>query len=341
MVDNRRSKFLSSARYHNNVAISLGNEESVPTDSELMENPMAKGKGKGGMAKSIDLELETTTVDPSFALFGPGPAASPEYSALIAKLGFTPTDTFDFAYVSTSAKPTKIKIGDTLEDSNGLIFTGNGMDEVDLSKSTGNNLVYTGNGNDKVKGGDGNDTVYGGNGTDELRGEDGDDTLYGENGNDLLRGGKGNDKLYGGNGNDELRGEDGNDQLFGGAGADKLKGGEDDGIFSFIGLPGAEVLSITIGDVLTGGSGPDRFRYELGLLESDGVDQITDFVVGQDKLELQGVTLAQLKSMTDGTNLYIGFDDGVGGWRANSAIKIDGATDINLLLAQQSIVFVV
>ena len=89
-----------------------------------------------------------------------------------------------------------------------------------------------------------------------------------------------------------------------------------------------------------GGAGRDIFEYEvenLALGETDGVDRITDFVIGQDSLVLKGVTLAQLNSATDGTNLYIGFDNGPGGWVADSVIVIEGVTDINQMISQGSL----
>jgi Ca2+-binding RTX toxin-like protein len=240
-----------------------------------------------------------------------------------------------------ASTPAKIKIDSTLTSLNGLISSGNGRDEIDLSNSTGDNLVFTGNGADLFKGGDGDDIAYGGNGVDRLEGGDGNDTLYGENGVDRLEGGDGDDTLHGGNGADELKGGDGNDALYGEAANDTLYGGEDDGTFSVtVDTPPTFTFALTAGDVLTGGAGRDTFKYEVDDLllgETDGVDRITDFVLGQDKLVLEGVTLAQLNSATDGTNLYIGFDDGLGGWVADSVVVIDGLTDINQMISQGSL----
>jgi Ca2+-binding RTX toxin-like protein len=135
--------------------------------------------------------------------------------------------------------------------------------------------------------------------------------------------------LFGQNGKDDLEGGNGNDVLDGGNGRDELRGGGDTGTFS-----NATALSFVAGDVLTGGKGPDTFVYEFG----DGVDQITDFKVGADTLVLEGITLDQLLTATDGTNLYIGFNDGSGGWVADSAIEIVGVTDINALLNGNDII---
>jgi Ca2+-binding RTX toxin-like protein len=81
--------------------------------------------------------------------------------------------------------------------------------------------------------------------------------LSGGAGNDTLTGSTARDRLFGGEGDDVLRGENGNDLLVGGAG----------------------------NDVLTGGGGPDQFRFGS---PTDGVDRVTDFVVGVDAVELRG-----------------------------------------------------
>jgi hypothetical protein len=154
------------------------------------------------------LVLTSTLDDPNFALSGD----TVHFASLTAPLGTLPGGPYDFAYVAKNAStPGIIKIGADLEDSSGIIATGNGKDDIDLSNSTGNNLVYAGNGVDKVTGGEGNDIVFGGNG------------------NDLLSGGSGADHLDGGNGTDVLNGGANNDSLSGGLGKDTLTGGTDDG----------------------------------------------------------------------------------------------------------------
>lgn len=85
---------------------------------------------------------------------------------------------------------------------------------------------------------------------------DGGKTLNGLAGHDYLIGSSADDSLNGGDGNDILTGGDGDDILWGGFG----------------------------NDTLTGGSGEDTFRFaETG---STNADTITDFVVGQDTIDL-------------------------------------------------------
>ncbi len=105
--------------------------------------------------------------------------------------------------------------------------------------------------------------ITGGDGGDTLGGADGNDTLTGGLGADVAYGGAGVDKLYGGDDNDLLSGGDDADRLYGEAGADTLVGGAGN-------------------DTLEGGAGADIFVATVG----GGVDTISDFVVGEDKIDL-------------------------------------------------------
>ena len=103
-----------------------------------------------------------------------------------------------------------------------------------------------------VEGSEGNDTLGGSSTTataDIINGYGGNDTLNGYAGDDLLNGGEGNDTLSGGTGNDTLVGGLGN-------------------------------------DTLTGGAGNDIFVFDTALNATTNKDSVTDFVVGQDKIQL-------------------------------------------------------
>lgn len=103
-------------------------------------------------------------------------------------------------------------------------------------------------------------------GNDKLSGGAGNDTLYGYDGNDKLLGGTGNDTLFGGRGNDNLQGGAGNDVLVGGSGIDVLSGGAGRDVF---------VYDIAAEAAITGG------RLRVANLE-----RITDFISGEDKIDL-------------------------------------------------------
>lgn len=138
---------------------------------------------------------------------------------------------------------------------------------------------------------------YGSN--DALDGRDGDDTLEGAAGHDTLTGGLGNDALDGDSGADLLRGNEGSDTLAGWQGNDILDGGADDDLLD--GLVGWDVLLGGAGndalhgywgrdtlvggagdDTLTGGMGADRFVLNT----LDGIDTLTDFTPGLDKIAI-------------------------------------------------------
>ena len=95
------------------------------------------------------------------------------------------------------------------------------------------------------------------------------DTLTGDDNSNTLNGGLGDDTLIGGAGNDVLIGGAGNDRLIGGDGDDMLVGGSGN-------------------DILTGGAGADRFVFYS---VQEGVDTITDFTTGVDKIAIVDTAL--------------------------------------------------
>jgi Ca2+-binding RTX toxin-like protein len=115
------------------------------------------------------------------------------------------------------------------------------------------------------------------------------EAFFGFGKKDLLRGGNGVDRFFGGRGADTIFGGKGNDFLRGGRGHDFLHGGVGDDILN--GNKGKNTL--------TGGAGRDRFQ--LG----KGQDLITDFVMGEDELELVGgLSFADLV-ITQGTGAAV------------------------------------
>ena len=128
--------------------------------------------------------------------------------------------------------------------------------------------VYGFGGDDRLEGGSGRDFLNGGAGDDVLIGDAGD-LAFGFASFDILRGGAGDDRLFGGDDDDTLLGGDGDDVLTGGEGL----------------------------DTLTGGASADRFVFG-DLFDEDGTiirtqsDEIEDFEIGVDKLDLCGSGLA-------------------------------------------------
>jgi Ca2+-binding RTX toxin-like protein len=163
---------------------------------------------------------------------------------------------------------------------NDVLIGGDGSDQI--SGGAGNDLILGGAGDDFVEGGTGNDTVYGGDGDDVLFGDAGNDLLIGGEGIDILIGGTGNDRLSGGAGDDLLAGNEGNDVLTGGAGSD---------IFQFVFSVAPEEHDDRHWNVSGWGyqhhhDDHDDQEPGLQLTSTDGRDVITDFVWGEDKLQL-------------------------------------------------------
>jgi len=144
----------------------------------------------------------------------------------------------------------------------------------------GNNAIDGGDGDDVLSGGAGADYIIGGAGLDLLFGGQGEDYLDGGDDDDVIFAGMGSDRIYGGTGNDKLFGEQGNDYLFGGAGV----------------------------DTLTGGAGRDAFVVGNGTggMTVEMADVITDFVSGEDVIDLIAPLVYDGVAISDGTGLYAG-----------------------------------
>ncbi|MEG5263024.1 putative Ig domain-containing protein [Pseudomonas sp. JDS28PS106] len=104
------------------------------------------------------------------------------------------------------------------------------------------------------------------------------DVINGTPTSDTLTGTAANEQIFGGAGNDVINGGDGNDILIGGAGADKLAGGA-----------GADVYRFS--------SKMDSYRTAT----ASSADQILDFDVNADKIDLSALGYSGLGNGLDGT----------------------------------------
>lgn len=139
-------------------------------------------------------------------------------------------------------------------------------------------------GNDSLRAGSGDDEAHGGDGNDALRGQMGDDAMFGDAGHDFLSGSHGKDHLDGGAGDDILRGGRDDDVVLGGAGNDRMRGNDGDDR-----LDGGGGYDKIVGD-----AGADIFIFAAG----NQVDDICDFRVGEDRVDLTGTSITRFADLS-------------------------------------------
>ncbi|MEG4318353.1 MULTISPECIES: calcium-binding protein [unclassified Microcoleus] len=177
------------------------------------------------------------------------------------------------------------------DSGNDNIYGGDGSNSG--NNVTNNDSLYGGSGNDNLYGEAGNDQLFGGSNNDKLYGGTGNDQLYGESGNDFLSGGNGNDVIRGGEGKDTINGGIGNDNLGGGKGNDSVSGGSGDDLIT--GVASAPPINSDPGlgeiDILTGGSGSDRFSLGDQFAAYYDDQGTRDFAVITDFTQLDNIVL--------------------------------------------------
>jgi Ca2+-binding RTX toxin-like protein len=197
----------------------------------------------------------------------------------------------------------------------------NGGDDADeLYGEAGDDVLNGGIGNDLLSGGIGNDDLTGGNGSDKLFGDGGNDVLDGGLSNDLMLGGLGDDTYIVDNTADVVR------ESFS-SGTDTVESSVTYTLGAYLGklnLTGTSningtgnKLSNTITgnnanntisggagfDLLTGSGGSDKFLYNTNAAFNTaaiGVDTLTDFRSGIDKIVLDKTTFRNLTSAAGG-----------------------------------------
>ncbi len=161
--------------------------------------------------------------------------------------------------------------------------------------------AFTGTGNDLAN------TINGGNGADVLTGLGGADIIFGNGGNDRFVEtiGSGADTYDGGAGTDTL-----DLSLITAATNVNLAAGTATGaqvgnnslvsIENVIGGSGADTITAsTVTNVMTGGAGADRFVFTSLAAAGNGAsrDIITDFVQGQDRIDVSGIDASQVGAL--------------------------------------------
>lgn len=247
----------------------------------------------------------------------------------------------DIIYAGSGNDKVVAGSGDDLIDGgtgNDNISAGDGDNEV--YGGAGNDRIVTGAGTDLIFGGEGNDQLRSGDGDDEIYGDAGKDVIFAGAGDDVIDGGAGADNMAGGIGNDtyyvdglkdlvrEKAGEGDHDTVVAGfsyslgrltnvedltlIGDQDINGAGNNLANWLIGNSGNNQLDgwggddVLIGgegaDTLTGGVGSDTFVFD----SLEGVDTITDFASGEDKLQLDSTVFSALVGGVTVDNLAFG-----------------------------------
>ncbi|KAB2851194.1 MAG: calcium-binding protein [Hyphomicrobiaceae bacterium] len=240
-----------------------------------------------------------------------------------------------------------------------VIYGGDGNDQLygmadddQLHGGLGNDKLWGNSGKDVLWGNEGNDELHGGQGDDVLNGGIGDDKLFGDTGNDLFIAKEGNDTVDGGKGFDTLDYSDmavksgitvdfdksntvkvmtadglktdkvvGIEKVVGTDLDDKFTGDKNDNVF--VGGGGNDWFRGMGGkDTFTGGEGKDTFSWNKKDVSAKASDVITDFSVGEDKLEF--ADFMKSASQVDKYVKLVGYDttDDLGSIHHNTMIKV-------------------
>lgn len=182
------------------------------------------------------------------------------------------------------------------------MWGGKGDDE--LHGNTGNDLLFSGSGNDVVHGEAGNDVIDAGLGNDKVLAGSGDDYVLVSSGNDHLSGGSGFDTLdfsrmtgrvevdlgkhtaTGGSGHAAwTQHVSGFEMVIAGEAGASVTGDRNDNLF--LGGAGDDWFRGKLGaDIYAGGGGRDTFAFLKKDLADGTVDEIVDFKVGEDRLDV-------------------------------------------------------
>jgi Ca2+-binding RTX toxin-like protein len=186
-----------------------------------------------------------------------------------------------------------------------------GIENLQLTQSTGNIGGTGGAENNLLEGNNGANILDGGAGNDTLKGYAGEDILLGGTGNDRLDGGKGGDRMEGGTGDDTYSVDNANDQIVEAAASgidtvrswlknttlgDNLENLILEGTAKANGTGNDLANSITgniKANILTGGAGADTFIFTTALGPLN-VDTLTDFTTGSDKIALDDAIFGSL-----------------------------------------------
>ena len=221
------------------------------------------------------------------------------------------------------------------------------------------NLTLTGSSNINGTGNSLDNTLTGNSGNNTLTGNTGNDTLNGGNGIDILIGGLDNDVYVVDTTTDTIteNANEGTDTVQSSVtytlgnnlenltltGAAAINGTWNAGNNTIIGNSSNNTLNGGAGaDILTGGVGTDILVFQFGQSPVSGADQITDFAIGTDKIDLLtslGVAMNAPTAFTRATNSTATtlinmansvFTDANGALTGNQALSVNSAALVSV-----------
>jgi Ca2+-binding RTX toxin-like protein len=236
-------------------------------------------------------------------------------------------------------------------DGHNTILAGDGNNTITTTTTgTGNTKVVSGTGNDTITttnvvfgtstvlSGAGNDTVSTGAGADLVVSGSGNDTVTTTGGADIVLSGAGNDTVSTGEGSDIILSAAGNDIIAAAAGNDIIFSGSGDDRINAAG--GADIIDSGSGDdIIWLGTvdGAEDVVIFGSTAAANGIDAITQFTSGSDKLNLSAMTTQTATTEVTGNltvtagNVY--FFNAAGATDAStvslSAIALDGGATWN------------
>ena len=190
-----------------------------------------------------------------------------------------------------------------------------GAENINATGNTGNNILTGNSGNNILDGGTGNDSMAGGAGDDIYRQDSPGDVITesANAGTDTIEttlnsrtlGSNAENLTFIGSGDFTGTGNGADNVVIGGNGNDTLNGW-------------------TGNDVLIGGAGNDTFRFDRSLNATTNVDNLTDFTVAEDTIQLENLVFSRLVSPgTLSADLF--FVEGSGAQGANDYIVYNAA----------------
>lgn len=253
--------------------LSKEEEFTINVTNDTKDDPVVNpGQPTGKNQKPTDISLSNASVaenQPAGAIVGNLSTTDPDAGNTHSYALVTGDGSTDNSAFTIEGNVLKVKQPLDFEAKNAYTIRVQTKDQGGLTYEEKLTIAVTDVNENPFLGDAGNNIINGDAQNNQIDGREGDDLLSGFGGDDIIVGGLGNDTLFGNEGNDNLQGGEGNDLLNGGLGTDKM----------------------------AGGGGNDRFVFGGSVFSKStfGIDTISDFEKGIDKIVLSRAAFTKLK----------------------------------------------